>query len=383
MLVSVNDLLASGEVPDLFTPEERDEIVNAIRGETKAAGLPDTPENCWATFVGKVRANLHVAFTASPVGEAFRVRSQRFPATVSATVVDWFHPWPEASLHSVARKFLDETDLGGDAARAAVVEFMPFGFAAVNRASRAFLEAERRHNYTTPKSFLGLIRLYKALLARKRRETQEATDRLANGLAKLTKTQADVDALVESARRMAVEVERKVAGANVFADQVGVEREKVAAENASAKVEADKCAAIAREVAEKQASCEADLAAAEPLVAQAEAALDTLNKKDLGEMKSLKKPPPGVDDITAVVLILLEGAPKDRSWAAAAKMMNNVDKFLERLRTFKALVDDGRLARKTVDACRSYLELPHFNRDVIFTKSHAAAGMCDWAVSEW
>ena len=42
-----------------------------------------------------------------------------------------------------------------------------------------------------------------------------------------------------------------------------------------------------------QASCEADLAAAEPLVAQAEAALDTLNKKDLGETKSLKKPPPG------------------------------------------------------------------------------------------
>lgn len=31
---------------------------------------------------------------------------------------------------------------------------------------------------------------------------------------------------------------------------------------------------------------------------QAEAALDTLNKKDLGEAKSLKKPPQGVDDIT-------------------------------------------------------------------------------------
>lgn len=56
-----------------------------------------------------------------------------------------------------------------------------------------------------------------------------------------------------------------------------------------------------------QASCEKDLAAAEPLVAQAEAALDTLNKKDLGEAKSLKKPPAGVDDITAVVIILLEG----------------------------------------------------------------------------
>lgn len=75
--------------------------------------------------------------------------------------------------------------------------------------------------------------------------------------------------------------------------QVGVEKEKVNAENESAKVEADKCAVIAREVSEKQTVCERELAAAEPLVAQAEAALDTLNKKDLGEAKSLKKPPPG------------------------------------------------------------------------------------------
>lgn len=34
-----------------------------------------------------------------------------------------------------------------------------------------------------------------------------------------------------------------------------------------------------------------------------------------------------------------------------------------------------------MDACRSYLELPHFNRDVIFNKSHAAAGLCEWAVN--
>lgn len=69
---------------------------------------------------------------------------------------------------------------------------------------------------------------------------------------------------------------------------------------------------------------------------QAEAALDTLNKKDLGEAKSLKKPPAGVDDVTAVIIILLEGNPKDKSWAAAQKLMNNVDKFLERLKTFKS-----------------------------------------------
>ncbi len=52
-----------------------------------------------------------------------------------------------------------------------------------------FYEVERRHNYTTPKTFLELIKLYKSVLARKRRETQEAIDRLENGLSKLQRTQ--------------------------------------------------------------------------------------------------------------------------------------------------------------------------------------------------
>lgn len=82
--------------------------------------------------------------------------------------------------------------------------------------------------------------------------------------------------------------------------------------------------------------CEFGICIESDIYLQAEAALDTLNKKDLGEAKSLKKPPAGVDDVTAVVIILLEGNPKDKSWAAAQKLMNNVDKFLERLKTFKS-----------------------------------------------
>lgn len=34
-----------------------------------------------------------------------------------------------------------------------------------------------------------------------------------------------------------------------------------------------------------------------------------------------------------------------------------------------------------VEATRSYLELPHFNRETIQNKSKAAAGLCDWAVN--
>jgi hypothetical protein len=63
----------------------------------------------------------------------------RAPTTTTPHPPQRFQPWPESSLHSVARKFLDEVDLGDDAARAAVVEFMPFGFAAVNKVGRFVL----------------------------------------------------------------------------------------------------------------------------------------------------------------------------------------------------------------------------------------------------
>lgn len=38
----------------------------------------------------------------------------------------------------------------------------------IDYANSKFLKLERRHNYTTPKSFLELIDFYKTLLAEKR-----------------------------------------------------------------------------------------------------------------------------------------------------------------------------------------------------------------------
>lgn len=59
-LVLINDLLASGEIPDLFSDEEMDTIINAVRNEVKQSGMLDTKENCWKHFVDKVRKMLKV-----------------------------------------------------------------------------------------------------------------------------------------------------------------------------------------------------------------------------------------------------------------------------------------------------------------------------------
>ncbi len=55
---------------------------------------------------------------------------------------------------------------------------------------RRYLESVRRYNYTTPKSYLELISLYKGLLAQKRAELHGEKERLESGVDKISQASA-------------------------------------------------------------------------------------------------------------------------------------------------------------------------------------------------
>lgn len=59
-LVLINDLLASGEIPDLFNDDELEEVIGGVKNEVKGLGMEDTRENCWRFFIDKVRRLLKV-----------------------------------------------------------------------------------------------------------------------------------------------------------------------------------------------------------------------------------------------------------------------------------------------------------------------------------
>jgi dynein heavy chain len=167
-----------------------------------------------------------MVFTCSPVGEQFRVRAQRFLAIVNSTVIDWFQPWPEKALQGVSAKSLADVEFANDETRDLVVRFMPYSFGLVGAAAEKYLAQERRHCYTTPKTFLERIKLYTNLLSGKRKSTKDSLQRLETGLEKLNAVSKDVVILVEQAKIKAVQVEEKVVSADAFAEKVGVEKEK-------------------------------------------------------------------------------------------------------------------------------------------------------------
>lgn len=374
-LVLINDLLASGEIPGLFADDEVEEVINGVRNEVKATGMEDSRENCWKFFIDRVRRTLKVVLCFSPVGTTLRVRARKFPALVNCTAIDWFHEWPEDALQSVSLRFLNEIEEVPENLKESVSNFMSYVHISVNNKSQEYRENDRRHNYTTPKSFLEQIKLYENLLKSKRVELLAKMERLENGLQKLQSTAAQVDDLKAKLASQEVELKQKNEDADKLIEIVGVETAKVTKEKEFADIEEKKVEQINQEVSIKQQDCERDLAAAEPALAAAQEALNTLNKNNLTELKSFGSPPPAVVKVVSAVMVLLAPGgkvPKDRSWKAAkSTTMAKVDQFLDALIYY----DKENIPDTCLKAVQPYLDDPEFDPDFIRAKSSAAAGM--------
>ncbi len=224
------------------------------------------------------------------------------------------------------------------------------------------------------------ISLYCNVLGKKHSELVAMTERLEGGLEKLKSTAAQVDDLKEKLAAQEVELKQKNEDADALIERVGVEQEKVGKEKDFADKEEKKVAKITIDVTKKAEDCARDLSKAEPALKAADAALNTLNKANLTELKSFGKPPPAVVKVAAAVMVLNAPSnkiPKDRSWNSAKVSMAKVDQFLDSLIHF----DKENISKPNLDAVKPYLNDPDFEPEFIRGKSFAASGLCAWAIN--
>ena len=108
-LEDINNILNTGEVPNLFSKKEDfEEIYNLVRPYAAKKKVQDSPEPLWNLFINNIRENLHIILCMSPVGELLRVRARKFPSLVNCCSLDWFPNWPKEALIEVANKFIKE-----------------------------------------------------------------------------------------------------------------------------------------------------------------------------------------------------------------------------------------------------------------------------------
>jgi dynein heavy chain len=293
----------------------------------------------------------------------------------------------------VGKKFMADVDLGDAVVRKVIENFLPYSFTEVNKMANTFRNVERRHVYTTPKSFLELLKLYQTLLAAKRDQANKSIERLETGLEKLRQTAEAVTQIEADLKISLEEADQKRTVAEGIAEVVSKEKAIVEVETEKAQVKAKEVSVIQTEVMEKQRSTEEDLAKAEPAVEAAMAALNTLDKKDLGEAKTMAKPPAGVDDVFAATMILLanvhpnvvvqkNGKVKDKSWDACKKqLLGSIPEYIDYLKAIKAGVDDQSIPKLNFKEVKELTTLEHFTPEIIMTKNKAAAGLCSFVLN--
>ena len=151
-LEDINNVLNTGEVPNIFPADELERVIGDMRDVCKALGVVDTRANCWKTFISRVRENLHIVLAMSPVGDNLRVWCRQFPSLINCTTIDYYLSWPRAALEAVATTKLASLELENNDDRPKLVDMCTQVHMSVGVVADDFWDVMRRKVYTTPKS---------------------------------------------------------------------------------------------------------------------------------------------------------------------------------------------------------------------------------------
>ncbi|KAI9530578.1 hypothetical protein NQZ68_000068 [Dissostichus eleginoides] len=386
-LEDVDSVLNTGEVPNLFAIDEKQEIMETVRPVAQAGNrnLELSPLTLFAFFVARCRENLHIVVAFSPIGDAFRNRLRQFPSLINCCTIDWFQPWPEEALERVANSFLESLDMSENE-RQQVIPICKTFHTSAKQLSDRFLSELGRHNYVTPTSYLELIAAFRLLLSEKRDTVMKAKQRYTNGLDKLAFAESQVSEMKKELVDLQPKLEQATIDNNKMMKVIEVESVQVEAKSKVVRVDEEAATIKANAAQALKNECESDLAEAIPALEAALSALNTLKPSDVTIVKSMKNPPSGVKMVMSAVCVMKDIKPDKivdpagtgkkvlDYWGPSKKLLGDMN-FLRDLREY----DKDNIPVHVMQKIRSeYMTNPDFDPSIVAKASSAAEGLCKW-----
>ncbi|XP_015226728.1 PREDICTED: dynein heavy chain 7, axonemal [Cyprinodon variegatus] len=391
-LEDIGNLLNTGEVPNLFAVDEKQEICERMRvldrQRDRAKQTDGSPLSLFNMFLERCRTQLHVVLAMSPIGDAFRDRLRRFPALINCCTINWFQSWPEDALHAVADRFLEDIEMADRTREGCIHMCKIFHTSAIDVSAR-FLDELQRYNYVTPTSYLEFISNFKALLGTKRDEVLKLKHCYAVGLEKLQSAadqvatmQVELEALQPDLLVASKQVDEMMELIKLESKEVA-ETEKVVKEDEAVSNQQAMAAKVIKD------ECNAELAKVQPQLDKARESLNTLTPQDMTLLKSMKNPPPAVKLVMEAICIL-KGVKPDRVpdssgsgrmvedyWGPAKKLLGDI-RFLQSLHEYNK---DNIPANLMAIINQKYIDNKDFKPEKIRVASAAAEGICSWIIA--
>jgi dynein heavy chain len=386
MVEAMNNILNSGDMPNLYKVEDTETIMNACRAKTQQSGLAPTKTNIFATYVNEVRSNLHVVLAFSPSSEQFRARLRMFPSLVNCCTIDWFHEWPAEALFSVGMQQLSSRDLllGN---LGPIINCMRTVHMSVDEASHRYKKESDRATYVTPTSYLELIEGFVTVLHKKRDELSQLKNRLQKGLGALDEAAyavANMEKELVAMQPVLVNTQKEVAElmTHIKEDKQKADVTKAECET----VEAEATAQDTKATAIKN-DAQRDLDEALPALDIAVKCLKALQLKHLQEVKNLSSPPAGVKLTMEAICVMFQVKPVMKAdpnvpgkkipdfWEATQKnVLIDPKKLLEDLFDF----DKDNIPEPVIKKIEPYIHREDFDAAAIKKASVACEALCLW-----
>ncbi|KAF5270064.1 hypothetical protein FQA39_LY08476 [Lamprigera yunnana] len=386
-LEDLNNVLNSGDIPNIYQVEELDKIYQGMKGVLSELGIPLTKSNLFSTYQKQVRSSLHTVITMSPIGEIFRARLRQFPALVNCCTIDWFSAWPDSALQSVALQFLEEIqelNVSTDVLNGIVVTCQ-YMHASVVEASELYLQELSRHNYVTPTSYLELLASYSNLMNTRKKVLTADASRLKIGVDKLDITTLEINQLQKDLEKLKPLLVIAASDAEKMITQIAADT--VVAEETKVVVEKEEVAAADKKILTEIMAEDAqhDLDKAMPALLAAEASLKALNKNDITEVRTMNKPPIGVIYVIESICIckgikpLRVPGPKlgqkvNDYWEPGRAMLADPGAFMASLLNF----NKESITEDQIRKLKPYIENPLFTPQKIAHVSKACMSLCTW-----
>ncbi len=260
----INMLLSTGEIPGLVAKDEKEAWLGDITPEfSKTRNIAEpTQIQLWQYFVDRVRDNLHIVLAFSPVGQKFRQRAQKFPALFNECSIDWFLPWPEEALISVAETFIKnfkELDTKPET-KIELYKHMGSVHQMVNNICDVYFAKMRRQVFVTPKSYLSYLNAYKQLYVEKYYGELDIQERNFNiGLEKIAEASVAIAKMEVSLKDEETKLKEASDKTDLLIADIDKESKKAKIKNDQVEKTTADCLAQAAQIARDKEDADKDL----------------------------------------------------------------------------------------------------------------------------
>ena len=355
-LEDISNLMVNGEIPNLF---ERDEM-EQIKGDLIQNELL-TDEDPWKLFMSRVKKHLHIILVFSPYGSAFKESMLAFPSLRTESTIDWYMPWSRDALESVAHASLTKAKIGDNETISSVVKVCVQIHKSVEDAAKQFLAETKRFTACTPSRYFELLSTFVMKLETQQKKTDESVSKYSGGVEKIMATREQIRLLSEQLDRDIPMLQEKRAEVEEMLKELDAKREDVEKTRAEVKYQSELAEEEAKAAAETNRIAQEKLAEAQPILLQAQEAVDSMDRNSLVNIKTLKNIHPALRSTFEAICIIFNRPPRkvdsgvpgvkeDDYWPETLSLLNDIQ-FIKKVKNYEV----EKMSKQTIEKLKKYV----------------------------